>query len=474
MANISKSVGKSENFAYNSFNNEHERKVETIIGELKEAGSSCVVCSPNQGLRNHYLREIVSNLFDDHRNSTVMRAPNDRESIVSAISLKIDESSSIQFHGVTRTLWIFEADFADDVDKISLITKLVRQFKASGISLLVNCSGVVQRSQQFNHWIEKAKVTSEEFCIPSDDQISEFLNRADLEGGTYAARDLVSQLANEKEPTNKQKLEVDKSASKISEEIEAEILSIALESASLPEDRHMESGKSGRSADSADSEGDKDRSSEPRSNSRIASMLVAFSLVVLSVLFVWLFFGKEITTSYDDFQSALAATVGVSGDELLNSSVDGFDNLMLTPALAETDSGSNYLDGESSPTNERRDSQKENPSSDSVESTLSNVISLGVVTETSVEGSTEKMFFAQAGAFSNRYNAQRFITSSVKDPNQYKVLQKNSGLWAAVIGPLGRSEAEDLMRKKNSEPLVLVTEGEYLLAAQEGVSPNER
>jgi len=473
MANISKPVGKSENFAYNSFNNEHEKRVETIIDELKKAGSSCVVCSPNQDLRNHYLREIVSNLFDDPRSSTVMRAPNDRESIVSAISLKIDESSSNQFHGATRTLWIFEADFADDVDKISLISKLVRQFKSSGISLLVNCSGVVQRSQQFNHWIEKAKVRSEEFFVPTDEQISEFLNRADLEGGTYAARDLVSQLANEKEPTNKQKLEVDKSASKISEEIEAEILSIA-ESASLPKDRQMEAGKLYQSADSADPEGDKDRSSESRSNSRIASMLVAFSLSALSVLFVWLFFGKEITTSYDDFQSALAATVGVSGDELFNSSVDGFENVMLTPPLAETDSGSNYLDGGSSPTREKHDSQKENPSSDSVESTLSNVISLGVVTETSVEGSTEKMFFAQAGAFSNRYNAQRFITSSVKDPNQYKVLQKNSGLWAAVIGPLGRSEAEDLMRKKNSEPLVLVTEGEYLLAAQEGVSPNER
>ena len=473
MANISKPVGKSENFAYNSFNNEHEKRVETIIDELKKAGSSCVVCSPNQDLRNHYLREIVSNLFDDPRNSTVMRAPNDRESIVSAISLKIDESSSNQFHGATRTLWIFEADFADDVDKISLIFKLVRQFKASGISLLVNCSGVVQRSQQFNHWIEKAKVTSEEFSVPTDDQISDFLNRADLEGGIYAARDLVSQLANEKEPIKKQKLEVDKSASKISEEIEAEILSIA-ESVSLPKDREMEVGKSHKSADSADSEGDKDRSSEPRSNSRIASMLVAFSLSALSVLFVWLFFGKEITTSYDDFQSALAATVGVSGDELFNSSVDGFENVMLTPPLAETDSGSNYLDGGSSPTREKHDSQKENPLSDSVESTLSNVISLGVVMETSVEGSTEKMFFAQAGAFSNRYNAQRFITSSVKDPNQYKVLQKNSGLWAAVIGPLGRSEAEDLMRKKNSESLVLVTEGEYLLAAQEGVSPNER
>ncbi|MEK9984323.1 MAG: SPOR domain-containing protein [Opitutae bacterium] len=474
MANISKPVGKSENFAYNSFNNEHEKRVETIIDELKKAGSSCVVCSPNQDLRNHYLREIVSNLFDDPRNSTVMRAPNDRESIVSAISLKIDESSSNQFYGATRTLWIFEADFADDVDKISLISKLVRQFKSSGISMLVNCSGVVQRSQQFNHWIEKAKVRSEEFFVPTDDQISEFLNRADLEGGIYAARDLVSQLANEKEPTNKQKLEVDKSASKASEEIEADILSIALESASLLEGRHVEGGKSGKSADSADPEGDKDRSSEPRSNSRIASMLVAFSLSALSVLFVWLFFGKEITTSYDDFQSALAATVGVSGGELSNSSFDDFENVMLSPPLAETDSGLNYLDLQSSRTNERKDSQKGNSLTDSVESTLSSVVSSGVVMETSVVGSSEKMFFVLAGAFSNRYNAQRFITSSVKDPNQYKVLQKDSGLWAVVIGPLDRSEAEDLMRKKNSEPLVLVKEGEYQLVSQERVSPNER
>ena len=94
MANNSKPAVDQEEIKYHSFNLEHDPSTRKLIGRLSNPGASGVVCSPNQDLRNHYVREIVSNVFEEPRNSTVMRAPKDRESIVSLISEKIEENSA--------------------------------------------------------------------------------------------------------------------------------------------------------------------------------------------------------------------------------------------------------------------------------------------------------------------------------------------------------------------------------------------
>ena len=50
-----------------------------------------------------------------------MRAPKDRESIVSLISEKIEENSASEVNSkVLGTIWIYEAEFADEVEKNSV------------------------------------------------------------------------------------------------------------------------------------------------------------------------------------------------------------------------------------------------------------------------------------------------------------------------------------------------------------------
>ena len=71
MANISKPVGNNEQYAYNSFNDDHEEKVKAIMradGRLKLRG---MLFEP--GSKEPLFRDSVES-FDDPRNSTVMRA----------------------------------------------------------------------------------------------------------------------------------------------------------------------------------------------------------------------------------------------------------------------------------------------------------------------------------------------------------------------------------------------------------------
>lgn len=475
MANISKPVGNKEQYAYNSFNDDHEEKVKAIIGELMKAGSSCAVCSSSQDLRNHYLREIVSNLFDDPRNSTVMRAPTDRESIVSAISSSMEEFSPKQGQSVTRTLWIYEAEFADEVESISLISKLVRQFEASGISLLVNCSGVVQRSQQFNRWIKKAKVTSEEFIVPTNLEISEFLDRADLEGGIYSARDLAAQLSDSKTSAGAERSSGYVSETKDHEEIEAEILSIPLGDLNSGKEPHLgESKHLGERTKLSGSRLNKKPVTMLRYDLRVATVLISLSFAFLGALLLWLFFGEEIKSRYFHFQTLLVETIGISTTEKLSLPADTFEDAAPIRSKSKSEVFPEDLVNPDTAGDRQLDFGTNNPETSIENPDLPRPNPVEIAPEIAQEPTDKELFFLQAGAFSNVLNAQRFATSNSGQSRQYEVVPKKSGLWAVVIGPLERGEAESLIGNAGITPLVLVAEAEYDFNAQGGVSLNER
>ena len=475
MANISKPVGNNEQYAYNSFNDDHEEKVKAIIGELMKAGSSCAVCSSSQDLRNHYLREIVSNLFDDPRNSTVMRAPTDRESIVSAISSSMEEFSPKQGQSVTRTLWIYEAEFADEVESISLISKLVRQFEASGISLLVNCSGVVQRSQQFNRWIKKAKVTSEEFIVPTNLEISEFLDRADLEGGIYSARDLAAQLSDSKTSAGAERSSGYVSETKDHEEIEAEILSIPLGDLNPGKEPRLEESKHlGERTKLSGPRLNKKPVAMPRYDLRVATGLISLSLAFLGALLVWLFFGQEIKSRYFDFQTLLVETIGISTTEKLSLPADTLEDAAPIGSKSKSEVFLEDLVDPDTAGDRQLDFGVNNPETSIENPDLPRPNPVEIAPATAQEPTDKELFFLQAGAFSNVLNAQRFAGSNSGQSRQYEVVPKKSGLWAVVIGPLERGEAESLIGNAGITPLVLVAEAEYDFNAQGGVSLNER
>ena len=74
-----------------------------------------------------------------------------------------------------------------------------------------------------------------------------------------------------------------------------------------------------------------------------------------------------------------------------------------------------------------------------------------------------ELFFLQAGAFSRKLNAERFVRMNGADSTGYFVVQKKSGLWSPVLGPFERMEAERLISEPRENQLVLRTTEEFQL-----------
>ena len=74
-----------------------------------------------------------------------------------------------------------------------------------------------------------------------------------------------------------------------------------------------------------------------------------------------------------------------------------------------------------------------------------------------------ELYFLQAGAFSRKLNAERFVRMNGADSTGYFVVQKKSGLWSPVLGPFERMEAERLINEPRENQLVLRTTEEFQL-----------
>ena len=471
MANNSKPAVDQEEIKYHSFNLEHDRSTRKLIGRLSNPGASGVVCSPNQDLRNHYVREIVSNVFEEPRNSTVMRAPKDRESIVSLISEKIEENSASEVNSkVLGTIWIYEAEFADEVEKIALISKLIRQFKASGISLVVNCSGVVQRSKDFRDWVQKNKTLVEEFAVPNDAERDSFLETADEQGGIYSARELVARLSLPGEEGNPRTLPAKTGVSSAAiKRDRADVISISTPSENLEKvgvetiSRNIEKEvKASRS---------KKKSQELDSRSRrgmvIAKASVTISALTLLIGCVWFVFEKDLRSSFHDIQKVSASLLN-----LPEVSVEPDEEFIAQPSIQQEAVDADLADGSQvaaiagSVEILGGDVSQTETASETIVGTSetgSDTVSEEVALTVSKIEEPAELFFLQAGAFSRKLNAERFVRMNGTGSSGYFVVQKKSGLWSPVLGPFERLEAERLINEPRENQLVLRTTEEFQL-----------
>ncbi|MEK9873855.1 MAG: SPOR domain-containing protein, partial [Betaproteobacteria bacterium] len=203
---------------------------------------------------------------------------------------------------------------------------------------------------------------------------------------------------------------------------------------------------------------------------RLAYFLVAAPLVVLALVASWIMFEKEVRSLYSGLQiESLAALHDSIGSDVSNEP--------LTQVQLELDSDVGMETGrttkvtlEESTIRETAETEKKEPGIwddvAAVSPSESRVNSMDVPekdVQTKVEPvAKEELFYLQAGAFSNRQNAERFGRMRSTDSMDYSIVQKRSGLWSLVLGPLGRSDAEGILDENRSGSLVLVSAREYL------------
>ena len=185
--------------SFSSFSEKHTEQVTSVISQLRNPASAAVVTSENYALQEHYVREIVSNVFTEKENGEVKRAPLNRDSIIKKVNVRLKEIEQFdlqaQGHGVTQKLWIFELTNSESVSSLSLVHRILSQFKQAGISVLILTTGIAWRSEEMKRWLRVTRTPLWSFDLPDAEQCSDFVLRAERDGSLQTARELVHKLA---------------------------------------------------------------------------------------------------------------------------------------------------------------------------------------------------------------------------------------------------------------------------------------
>jgi len=170
-----------------------------VISQLRNPASAAVVTSENYALQEHYVREIVSNVFTGKENGEVKRAPLNRDSIIKKVNVRLQEIEQFDLQakgqGVTQELWIFELTNSESVSSLSLVHRILSQFKQAGISVLILTSGIAWRSEEMKRWLRVTRTPLWSFDLPDAEQCADFVLRAERDGSLQTARELVNKLA---------------------------------------------------------------------------------------------------------------------------------------------------------------------------------------------------------------------------------------------------------------------------------------
>ena len=170
-----------------------------MISQLRNPASAAVVTSENYALQEHYVREIVSNVFTEKENGEVKRAPLNRDSIIKKVNVRLQEIEQFDLQakgqGVTQELWIFELTNSESVSSLSLVHRILSQFKQAGISVLILTTGIAWRSEEMKRWLRVTRTPLWSFDLPDAEQCADFVLRAEREGSLQTARELVHKLA---------------------------------------------------------------------------------------------------------------------------------------------------------------------------------------------------------------------------------------------------------------------------------------
>ena len=185
--------------SFSSFSEKHTEQVTSVISQLRKPASAAVVTSENYALQEHYVREIVSNVFTEKENGEVKRAPLNRDSIIKKVNVRLKEIEQFdlqaQRQGVTQELWIFELTNSESVSSLSLVHRILSQFKQAGISVLILTTGIAWRSEEMKRWLRVTRTPLWSFDLPDAEQCADFVLRAERDGSLQTARELVNKLA---------------------------------------------------------------------------------------------------------------------------------------------------------------------------------------------------------------------------------------------------------------------------------------
>jgi hypothetical protein len=159
------------------FSPEDSHAVDTCRNALIYAGSVVITAAGNESLLAHYTRVLLSQMpgqtATGQRKLSVRRMPGDKDGLLAALNRLLAE---LDFKSVeakkkvpTTEIWLYELPGPSDSEMIVTTAKMIRQFKAAGVSIIVNSRQARPGSELLSKLAQRIKGTLVEFALPNKD-----------------------------------------------------------------------------------------------------------------------------------------------------------------------------------------------------------------------------------------------------------------------------------------------------------------
>jgi hypothetical protein len=438
---------------FSSFSEKHTELIRSIISHLRKPASAAVVTSENYALQEHYVREIVSNVFTGKENGEVKRAPLNRDSIIKKVNVRLREIEQIDLkakvQGFTQELWIFELTNSELVSPLSLVHRILSQFKQAGISVLILTTGMAWRSEEMKKWLRVTKTPLWSFDLPDVGQCTDFIRRAERDGSVHTARELVNKLAVQENVKDDLAQIVTFDALALAEKIQAD------KSTDQFKDENESKERAGNS--------------EPRMVKKKKRAFVGYAVLIflLMTLSTSILLGDVITDGIESMRHSLSEALKNQAiiafymdlaDYQEIKAIEDKTKIVLVPeedaTLDEAIVGSfevTTLDAYS--TSGRQDIELVASSED-----MSQVLTPDVKPE---EDIIEANYFLQEAAFRNKNAAFAWIAKRGAVDNVRVELKKNN-YWAVIRGPYKEAELSRISSKAGSKDFYVISASDLL------------
>ena len=178
---------KPEQPAVGDFTVEHEHARRQVARALQVGGSTVIVAADQPGLTAYYVARILEQLSALERNVAPMirKLPADRDSILQVLNERlanidlanVAESSPGTKHRA-REIWVYESLTSFNADGVCFGAKIIRQFQAAGISLLVSVTPGETNTAALKKLMHNCKAQRWDFAAPTQKQCDDAMTIA--------------------------------------------------------------------------------------------------------------------------------------------------------------------------------------------------------------------------------------------------------------------------------------------------------
>lgn len=195
------------------FTLEHEHAQRRIVQALQTSGNTVIVAADQPGLMAYYVARMLDQLsaLEGNARPKIRKLPADRDGILQALNqrladievAKVTEAADSDKHR-TREVWVHESLTTLKADGVCFAAKIIRQFKAAGISLMVSATPGGTNAAALKKLMHGCKAQRWDFATPTqkqcDDAMAQAAHSADFSAVQSAIRDM-SMIANLPTPT---------------------------------------------------------------------------------------------------------------------------------------------------------------------------------------------------------------------------------------------------------------------------------